>query len=125
MSDGAAGSAKAAEVRAIIAALPTCVTREQCDTLAENFVLVQSKGARKRMVRPAYQRAPATLLLHTEEHMLTEETAAKQQRHASSAPAACSCSHEHRVSGPSACWAPNQASSPGADGLPSSGLCCL
>lgn len=53
-SAGASGAAKAAEVRAIIAALPTCVTREQCDTLAENFVLVQSKGTRKRMVRFAW-----------------------------------------------------------------------
>ncbi len=48
---GAAGAAKVAEVRALIEALPTCVTREQCDTLCMSFVLVHSKGARKRMVR--------------------------------------------------------------------------
>lgn len=48
---GASGAATAAEMRALLAALPTCVTREQCDMLATNFVLVQTKGARKRMVR--------------------------------------------------------------------------
>jgi hypothetical protein len=56
-------------VRALIAALPTCVTREQCDTLAENFLLVQSKGARTRMVGVAKQSLQTacmrTYVLHT------------------------------------------------------------
>ena len=54
------------QVRALIAALPTCVTREQCDTLAENFVLVQSKGARTRMVRTAARRR---LMLKVDLHL--------------------------------------------------------
>lgn len=51
---GAAGAARAAEVRAIIDSLPTCVSRETCDTAALSFCLVQTKPARKRMVGPLF-----------------------------------------------------------------------
>ena len=49
---GAAGAARAAEVRALLEALPTCVSRDMCDNLVLSFCLVYSKGARKRMVPP-------------------------------------------------------------------------
>ena len=52
VDSGVAGAARAAEVRALLEALPTCVSREMCDALVLSFCLVHSKGARKRMVRP-------------------------------------------------------------------------
>lgn len=46
-----AGRAKRAEVEALLACLPGLDSREGCDELAVNFCYVNSKGARKRMVR--------------------------------------------------------------------------
>lgn len=40
-----------AEVEAVVACLPTLGSREECDEVAINFCYVNSKGARKRMVR--------------------------------------------------------------------------
>jgi len=51
--EGPSGAIKAAEMRALLEALPTCVTREQCDMVSTNLVLFHSKLARKRMVRGA------------------------------------------------------------------------
>ncbi len=52
VDSGVAGAARAAEVRALLEALPTCVSRDMCDNLVLSFCLVHSKGARKRMVPP-------------------------------------------------------------------------
>ena len=46
-----AGRAKRAEVEALLACLPSLDSREACDEVAVNFCYVNSKGARKRMVR--------------------------------------------------------------------------
>jgi hypothetical protein len=39
-------------VEALLACLPNLTSREACDEVAVNFCYVNSKGARKRMVRP-------------------------------------------------------------------------
>ena len=47
-----AARAGRAEVDAVLACLPGLTCREACDDVAVSFCYVNSKGARKRMVRP-------------------------------------------------------------------------
>ena len=53
-----AGRAARAEVDAVLACLPGLTGREACDDVAVGFCYVNSKGARRRMVRARVDPCP-------------------------------------------------------------------
>jgi regulator of nonsense transcripts 2 len=67
------------ELEAVLAGLPGCVNRAACDTLAANFCYLNSKGARRRLVRPPNE--SVYLRFHDSIHLALFVRVPSVQRH--------------------------------------------